>query len=366
MNKIKNTLIITISLIFIGCIKPDEDVISFPSRIGFINDSAIVAYILKENGIDPTSQPDSVYRSGYPHTYNITFDTYYNSETGRLQSLRMLGLGLTVIPPQIALLDSLKFLDISHNNITNLPDEITFLYLSDSSLILHDNKMSSQNERISDWINKYICEDWLNRQYTNVTDSYEKDTNVIRHILDASGFDAVGVKLVTHIRSSRLFGFSWPYYAKQITLNGEWGPVRAFQPITNRIVYADSLSKCDELILLELNGAQLGEIPPDIYNMLNIQSLQLAGNGLVTIDDKICNLKNLEYLNLANNQLTDLPLCITTLPNIKFMAYKNLDSFCGNYLSPHSKEIIDWLNLFGIDYWKACQRSTIPLEKARL
>jgi len=352
--------LLIIGLLFLGCLtEPDENHITLPSRSGFSDDSSIVAFILNVNGINPNSKPDSLYRSGYMYTYNIGLDAGYSQESGRLISLRMEGIGLTTIPPQIALLDSLRDLNISHNNITELPVEITLLNLLDSGLILHDNQLMSQGEIINKWIGKYTCEDWLSRQFTDINVSYHNDTIVIRHILDSSGFDSVSIKMVTHVKSSRIYGFAWPYYAKLITIESEWGSTNAFQPITNKILYVDSLSKCCNLVELNLNAGKLGYIPQDIYNLTKLQSLELVGNDLLEIDSSICNLSNLEYINFSSNFLTDLPFCITTLPNIRFRDYRNMDSFCWNYLKPSSQEVIDWLNLFGIDYWKSNQNDTI-------
>jgi Leucine-rich repeat (LRR) protein len=302
---------------------------------------------------------DSIYSSDYPHSYNKSFQTNYDLKTGRLTALQIIGLGLSTLPPEIALLDSLKLLDLSHNKLIALPGEVTLLKLADSSFIIHDNKITSQTTAVTNWINKYTCEEWFERQYTNINSAYPKDSTVIRNILNASGFESVGVRLVTHVKSSRLYSFSWPYYYKLITVQSQWGELLAFQPVTKRMIYADSLSKCSELVKLDLNIAQIGTIPPDIFKLINLKVLILTGNELTAIQPEIGNLVNLEFIRLCGNYLTNLPTSIITLTKLTQNKLQNMDAFCSNYINPSSQEVINWLNEFGIDYWRSCQNDTM-------
>ena|GEM_PF-899558 len=84
----------------------------------------------------------------------------------------------------------------------------------------------------------------------------------------------------------------------------------------------------------------IGDVPPEIGNLSQLQSLILPHNSLTSIPTEIGNLINLEILSLKRNQLTSIPPEISNLDNLEIL------SLWGNQLS--FKDIIENINEINI------------------
>ena len=67
---------------------------------------------------------------------------------------------------------------------------------------------------------------------------------------------------------------------------------------------------------LWLNHNELTSLPPEIGRLVNLQSLILNHNNLTTLPPEIGNLSNLQELDLAYNQLKTLPAAIGNLSGL--------------------------------------------------
>ncbi|MGD1805408.1 COR domain-containing protein [Dapis sp. BLCC M126] len=72
----------------------------------------------------------------------------------------------------------------------------------------------------------------------------------------------------------------------------------------------------EQLEVLNLSGNQLTTIPESITKLINLTRLNLIGNQLTTIPESITKLTNLTGLGLSYNQLTDIPESISRLTNL--------------------------------------------------
>jgi Leucine-rich repeat (LRR) protein len=61
------------------------------------------------------------------------------------------------------------------------------------------------------------------------------------------------------------------------------------------------------------------ELPPSIYELDNLVSLEIGSTGISVIDEKIINLKNLTNLQLYDNILEKLPNSVFSLPRLKIL-----------------------------------------------
>lgn len=68
---------------------------------------------------------------------------------------------------------------------------------------------------------------------------------------------------------------------------------------------------------LNLKNALLESVPSLVYELENLEELNLYGNSLKEISPDIRNLKNLKSLRLCNNQLTSLPVEIAELDKLE-------------------------------------------------
>ncbi len=78
----------------------------------------------------------------------------------------------------------------------------------------------------------------------------------------------------------------------------------------------ESITKLTKLTRLYLSGNQLTTIPESITKLTNLTELDLSSNQLATIPESITKLTNLTELDLRINKLTTIPESITKLTNL--------------------------------------------------
>lgn len=82
-----------------------------------------------------------------------------------------------------------------------------------------------------------------------------------------------------------------------------------------RIAEADARGE----LVLNLANMGLSEIPPEIGNLTNLQTLYSWGNDLTGLPSEIGNLSNLRWLYLSNNNLTSVAPEIGSLTNLEVL-----------------------------------------------
>lgn len=58
---------------------------------------------------------------------------------------------------------------------------------------------------------------------------------------------------------------------------------------------------------LRINNKKINKIPPKVFELKNLESIDLSGNNLSTIPNQLLDLPNLKSVNLLDNPLIDLP-----------------------------------------------------------
>lgn len=141
----------------------------------------------------------------------------------------------------------------------------------------------------------------------------------------------------------------------------------------------EDFSKIDDITL---NNQQITNIPKEIGNLINLQSLQLFSNEIDKIPIEISNLSNLRDLFLGQNYITEIPIEIFNLPSLQFLwlegnqintipkeisASSNLQTLYlnDNYISEIPKEISNLSNLRTL-WLQNNQITTIPKEISNL
>lgn len=81
----------------------------------------------------------------------------------------------------------------------------------------------------------------------------------------------------------------------------------------------EALKHPEQVIKLELKRDKLKAIPPEVFNFVNLQYLDVSKNQLTEIPVEIGQLRNLQYLNLEKNKLERLPPQIGDLTNIYYL-----------------------------------------------
>jgi len=99
----------------------------------------------------------------------------------------------------------------------------------------------------------------------------------------------------------------------------ERNSVRSFARIeaTQRADIKIKLGLAESTGKLDLSECEVEEVPEEVFNLIHLEELSLAGNNLTEIPDAIGNLESLEKLQLSGNRLRHLPQNIRKLKNIK-------------------------------------------------
>ena len=110
---------------------------------------------------------------------------------------------------------------------------------------------------------------------------------------------------------------------------------------------------------LDLSDKELTTLPPEIVQLVNLQSLHLGNNQLTTLPREIVQLANLQSLHLNDNQLTTLPPEIVQLVNLQSLHLGN------NQLTTLPREIVQLANLQSL-HLNDNQLTTLPPEIVQL
>jgi internalin A len=110
---------------------------------------------------------------------------------------------------------------------------------------------------------------------------------------------------------------------------------------------------------LDLQRLRLTELPPEIGQLTNLESLNLYANRLTSVPPEIGQLTNLQELNLTWNQLTDLPPQIGQLTSLQRL------SLAANLLTSVPPEIGQLTNLQSLNL-DINRLTRLPSEIAKL
>ena len=112
-------------------------------------------------------------------------------------------------------------------------------------------------------------------------------------------------------------------------------------------------------VTLDLAGRGFSQLPEEIGQLTNLQSLDLGSNQLTTLPPVIVQLTNLRSLNLHGNQLTVLPEAISQLTNLNGLFLSV------NQLTTLPQAIGQLTNLQSLDLGRN-RLATLPSSLARL
>ncbi|KAL6779913.1 hypothetical protein ACKKBG_A14280 [Auxenochlorella protothecoides x Auxenochlorella symbiontica] len=90
----------------------------------------------------------------------------------------------------------------------------------------------------------------------------------------------------------------------------------AWEPITPKQL-ALKLGVAASTGKLDLSGCGLRHVPPEVFDITDLEELSLAGNGIEELPEAIASLPCLTKLQLAGNEFRRLPAALTTLQDLR-------------------------------------------------
>ena len=81
----------------------------------------------------------------------------------------------------------------------------------------------------------------------------------------------------------------------------------------------DIFKNFPELQVFSFAGNLVKALPPSIYSLTKLKTLEIGSTGISALDEKIGNLQNLEKLHVYDNMLETLPEAIFTLPRLALL-----------------------------------------------
>lgn len=86
---------------------------------------------------------------------------------------------------------------------------------------------------------------------------------------------------------------------------------------------AEASGSLEQVVKLNLSGQKLSEIPAEVFQMKNLQYLDLSNNALIQLPDEIQNLGQLQEIQLANNQISTISSKIDELAFLQKLDLSN-------------------------------------------
>ncbi|MBD2778670.1 COR domain-containing protein [Iningainema tapete] len=238
---------------------------------------------------------------------------------------------LNKIPPEIFELKWLEELDLSGNNITELPNLLSkFPKLKLFGFRWEDNKP------VPDWLNQ-LPELKVDLSRFGVTNELP---NFIFSLTNLTVLDLSYNKLTIVPQSvTRLTNLT------QLDLSN------------NKLTTVpESLTSLTNLTELDLSWNKLTTLPESLTSLTNLTELDLSYNQLTTLPESLTSLTNLTELDLSYNQLTTVPESLTNLTKLYLS---------GNQLTTVPESLTRLTNLTHLDLSRN-QLTTVPETLTRL
>eukprot|EP01096_Ripella_sp_DP13-Kostka_P013510 TRINITY_DN587_c0_g1_i3.p1 TRINITY_DN587_c0_g1~~TRINITY_DN587_c0_g1_i3.p1 ORF type:complete len:1377 (+),score=731.02 TRINITY_DN587_c0_g1_i3:157-4287(+) len=225
--------------------------------------------------------------------------------------------------PSFAAFEKLVKLDLSHNKITKLPDEITEI-VSLQELYLHNNALTELPEsfRMLTSLKK------VNLANNMLTGLPEELSNLF-HL----EYLNVNTNQLTKIPDSLIFlvGLRFLDLSKNMLTS-----------------LPEEQPNMPNLEVFLLNENQIIQLPEYIGECRNIRKMDLSFNKLTSLPEEICQLRHMEEFLIHNNLITQLPESIGNLWRLTY-----LDAHINKITSlPVQLQLLKYLNYLDLSYNK--------------
>ncbi|MBT4595260.1 leucine-rich repeat domain-containing protein, partial [bacterium] len=265
------------------------------------------------------------------------------SQIGKLTKLRMLSLSdnqLTIFPPEIGELSNLWDLFFENNQLVTFLPPVERLWKFVSFRIF-GNPIEYIPKELHKWRRRFFREFdenlFLDEPPVPQPDNFGKVT--LKHPQHRIWFRdeyKKNLEFRERVRTVESTGRLESSALQKVCPVGCWptANVRAIGP-ENKLVkefisleqfinfqtelklFGDSDNEFERIQVLVLQGLQLTEIPPFVFECKNLERLFLEDNDLKEVPEEIGKLQKLTFIGLGGNCLRQLPLALENLTNLR-------------------------------------------------
>jgi Leucine-rich repeat (LRR) protein len=215
----------------------------------------------------------------------------------RATQIDLRGFKLKTVPVSLRSLDWSVEVNLSNNNLSDLPAWLAELDIS--SLDVSINKLC----KIPEWVRK--CENLQDLTW---------NTNKLEVVPDWIG--ELGNLTSLSLASNELR--SLPESLSHLT------NLQSLNLFNNHITYFGRLDGLGFLRVLQISKNEIVDLPIEIQNLRALNDLTVSGNRLNSIPEWISECRRLKRLNLSDNSITDLPKSMAQLSLLRELhLYKN-------------------------------------------
>jgi Leucine-rich repeat (LRR) protein len=248
---------------------------------------------------------------------------HFNPFQHSLKGLDLSHNNLEDLPESLGNLQALTILDLSYNNLRVLPESFTELCALAKLNLSHNNL-------------KYLSEFFGNLQALTILDlSY----NNLRFLPES--FTELCVLEGLNLSDNYLISLPEPLGDLQAL-------TKLFLRVNRLVDLPESFGKLEALAMLDLGCNRLRRLPKSFANLQALEKLSLSSNQFTHLPESLGNLSALVDLRLRNNQFTELPNSFVNL-----QALKDLHLGCNRNLSAFPTQLMEQMphtNVIGFDY----------------
>ena len=227
----------------------------------------------------------------------------------RIVALDLSGLNITELPSSIGGLGYIKELNLSGNQLSNLPEELCTVHSMGGVNININNNLLCDPTGITLCILDEIKVDFDKQGCTKVKEDQEMD--FLLQFIKENSLDSLSATIFNNI--------TWEW--KDSALTDDDKQIERITEIKWVNLGITSLpgtiQNLGYLRSIELEENKLTILPAEIKWLTNLEILQAHDNQLVSLPAFIGNLTNLKYFDVQNNLLTGLPESMKNLSNLQ-------------------------------------------------
>ena len=224
----------------------------------------------------------------------IDGNEYYQITEASLSNL-----GLVNLPESISYLDSLVTLDISNNQLTDLPDAICSLDIIDGENFLFNDNLLCEASVLPPCVIEII--DFTEQKCDVAYDDY--DFQFIHELVLANKIDTNSTSAVNEIYNN----VHWITTENKNEYNQFVLRIKKLEWNNQNIsIIPDQIGFLDSLSWLELENNKIDTIPGTISMLSNLEIFQIYSNELKYLPEGIRHLSKLKELHIHDNLLDTL------------------------------------------------------------